>query len=250
MPVQMYLSTLSPNAPALAEKYSLGLELTQFCTAMNMDENFDVWDQSVRECMKSAEKFVLHAPFAELTPCAIDPLVKRVSLHRLKQAADLCARYGVRRMVVHSGFVPNVYFPVWYLDQGVPFFQELLSNLPDDFELLIENVLDPTPDLLFSLIERIDDPRARVCLDVGHAFCVSKVPLGDWLNALSPFIAHLHLHDNDSTFDAHLAPGCGKIGYPAFFDVLEETVPRATWTFECPDADRCIQKLVEFGKIG
>ncbi len=249
MSVQMYLSTLSPDAPALAEKHALGLELTQFCTAVNMDENFEFWSQSVLECMHSTSKFVLHAPFSELTPCAIDPLVRKVSLHRLKQAADLCARYGIRRMVVHSGFIPNVYFPVWYLDQGVPFFRELLSFLPDDFELLIENVLDPTPDLLASAIERINDPRARVCLDVGHAFCVSKVPLRDWVNALSPCIAHLHLHDNDSTFDQHLAPGNGKIGYPSFFDLLDENVPNASWTFECPDASGCIQKLLEFGKI-
>ena len=90
MPNQMYLSTLSPDAPALAEAHALGLELDQFCTAVNMDENFAFWDASVRSDIERAFEFVLHAPFAELTPCAIDPMIRDVSMRRLVQAGALC----------------------------------------------------------------------------------------------------------------------------------------------------------------
>ena len=152
-------------------------------------------------------------------------------------------------MVVHSGFMPRVYFPEWYLDQAAPFFRELLGTLPNDFELLIENVLDPEPKLLSDLIERIGDNRARVCLDVGHAFVTSEIPVRGWIDALAPMLRHLHLHDNDGTFDFHLPPGDGKIGFPELFDFLDERVPAATWTFECPDASGCIRKLVSFGLI-
>ena len=41
MPKQMYLATLSEDAPALAQKYALGLELDHFCTAVNMDREFE-----------------------------------------------------------------------------------------------------------------------------------------------------------------------------------------------------------------
>lgn len=249
MPNQMYLSTLSPDAPALAEAHALGLELDQFCTAVNMDGNFAFWDASVRSDMERASEFVLHAPFAELTPCAIDPMIRDVSMRRLVQAGALCLRYGIRRMVVHSGFMPRVYFPEWYLDQAAPFFRELLGTLPNDFELLIENVLDPEPKLLSDLIERIGDNRARVCLDVGHAFVASEIPVRGWIDALAPMLRHLHLHDNDGTFDFHLPPGDGKIGFPELFDFLDERVPAATWAFECPDASGCIRKLVSFGLI-
>lgn len=247
---KIYLSTLSPDAPALAEECGIGLELDHFCTAANMDEGFDAWDAAVRADMRHAERFVLHAPFAELTPCAIDPLIREVSMKRLKQAIALCRRYGVKRMVAHSGFLPRVYFPEWYLDQGAPFFRELLQTADADFELLIENVLEPDPALLGELIERIGDPRAKICLDVGHAFVSSEIPPREWIDRLAPWTRHLHLHDNDGSFDFHLPPGDGKIGYPELFGKLEECVPDATWTFECPDAIGCIRRLRAFGIVG
>ncbi len=231
----------------LAQKYALGLELDHFCTAANMDCDFERWDKAVRADMRYASHFVLHAPFAELTPCAIDPMIREVSLKRLRQAAKLCAYYGIHRMVVHSGFQPKVYFPEWYVDQAPTFFRELLRDLPSDFELLIENVLDPQPELLLNTVRAIDDPRARICLDVGHAFTASQEPPLHWIEVLSPVLSHLHLHDNDGSWDFHMPPGDGKIGFPALFDTLDARVPDATWTFECPDAAGCIRNLRSFG---
>lgn len=37
---QLYLSTIDPGAGALARKYGLGVEIADYCTAMNMDESF------------------------------------------------------------------------------------------------------------------------------------------------------------------------------------------------------------------
>ena len=229
MPNQMYLSTLSPDAPALAEECGLGMELDHFCTAANMDENFAEWDAAVRADMRHARRFVLHAPFAEIAPSAIDPLIREVSMKRLAQAIGLCRRYGVNRMVAHSGFLPRVYFPQWYVSQAAAFFRELLEKADDDFELLIENVLEPEPDMLGELIERIGDPRAKLCIDVGHAFVSSEISVPEWID--------------------RLAPGDGKIGYPELFAVLEAHAPDATWTFECPNVAACIENLRAFGII-
>ena len=110
MPNQMYLSTLSPDAPALAEECGLGMELDHFCTAANMDENFAEWDAAVRADMRHARRFVLHAPFAEIAPSAIDPLIREVSMKRLAQAIGLCRRYGVNRMVAIRAFCRGCIF--------------------------------------------------------------------------------------------------------------------------------------------
>ena len=36
---ELYLSTIDPRAGEIARKYGLGLEIAEFCTALNMDEN-------------------------------------------------------------------------------------------------------------------------------------------------------------------------------------------------------------------
>lgn len=68
---RVYLATIDPNAHILAGEYGLGLELSEFCTAYNMDEKFHEIQPSVEEKMKHTDRLVLHAPFNELFPCAI-----------------------------------------------------------------------------------------------------------------------------------------------------------------------------------
>ncbi len=249
MKEKFYLATISDDAATMAREHRLGLELDDFCTAMNMDTDFDRWDKRTRNFLTQSDRFILHAPFAELHPCAIDPLVRGVAMRRLTQAADLCARYGIDRMVIHSGFIPNVYFPVWFVEQGADFFRKFLSGMPENFRIMIENVLDPDPQPLLDLINAIDDPRAGICLDVGHANVVSKIPVSEWISVLAPKIAHFHVHDNDGSWDTHSIPGEGTLGFPGLFDRIFSAAPDATLTFECLDAKGCVSRLIADGVL-
>ena len=47
--MEFYLSTIDPNAHITARKYGLGLEVAEYCTAWNMDEQFSEVDPQVRE---------------------------------------------------------------------------------------------------------------------------------------------------------------------------------------------------------
>lgn len=246
---RLYLATISESAGALAQRHQLGLELDDFCTAMNFDTDFPRWDARTRDFLLRSDRFILHAPFAELSPCAIDPKVREVARFRLDQAARLCDRYGVRRMVVHSGFIPRVYFPEWFIGQSAGFFRDFLADRPADFSIMIENVLDPDPGVLMEMVGEIGDPRAGVCLDVGHAHVASEAPVEAWLDALAPRLTHLHVHDNDGSRDAHAVPGEGTIGFPAMFDRIFSAAPEATVTFECLDAEGCVRRLIADGLL-
>ena len=244
---RFYLATIADDAPEIARDNDLGLELDEFCMAANMDADFEHWDALAMRHASCADRLILHAPFAELSPCAIDPMVRAVAMRRLEQAASLCRRYGARGMVVHSGFIPNVYFPEWFVEQGAQFFREFLRAQPAGFRIMIENVLDPDPAPLSELVARIADPRAAICLDVGHAHASSRVPVAEWLHILGPQIAHLHVHDNDRSFDQHLLPGDGNIGFPALWtDILDLN---ATVTLECRDAAGCVHRLRAHGVL-
>ena len=114
--------------------------------------------------MAGLHRFWLHAPFAELCPCAIDPLVRQVTARRYRQAIALARDLGVRQLVIHGGFVPQVYFPEWYVEQSVLFWRELLAELPPDMTIALENVMEPEPRLLADIARQVDDPRLGLCL--------------------------------------------------------------------------------------
>lgn len=243
---RLYLATIAAGADETASRFGLGLEIDEFCTAANFDADFDRWDGAARAHLAHSDRFVFHAPFAELCPCAIDPMVRDVTMRRFRQTAALSRAYGIRRIVVHSGFIPHVYYPVWFVEQSAQFFRALLDAEPE-VAICVENVLDDDPAPLMDLADAVDDPRLGLCLDVGHANAVSKIPVRQWLKRLAPRLMHLHLHDNDGAADLHQIPGDGSLGFPGLMDEIEAAAPKATLTFECMDGAGCARRLAEYG---
>ena len=230
---RLYLSTTAEDAPALAREYDLGLEIAEYCTASHMDEDFPETDAAVRRRMKGVERFTFHAPFNELCPAAIDPLVRRLTQQRYRQAICLARSYGFRKIVIHSGFIPLVYYPSWFVAESVPFWREFLAQVPEDMTLCLENVMEPGPDMLLEIVARVDDPRFRLCLDVGHAATrVSGAAPIDWIGPYAPFLAHVHLHNNDGDWDLHQPLGEGVLDMAAILTQTERLCPEVTYTIE------------------
>ena len=122
-----------------------------------------------------------------------------------------------------------------------------LLDAEPEVAICVENVLDDDPASLMDLADAVDDPRLGLCLDVGHANAVSKIPVRQWLKRLAPRLMHLHLHDNDGAADLHQIPGDGSLGFPGLMDEIEAAAPEATLTFECMDGAGCARRLAEYG---
>ena len=234
----MYVSTIAEDARETALKYGLGLEIAEFCTASNMDGEFPKWDAIVREKLTGIPRCTMHAPFNELCPAAIEPRIYEVVRARYREAAALAQTYGARRMVVHSGYIPLVYHKGYFHERSVVFWRELLGDLQPDFTLLLENVLEDDPSLLVGIVREVNDPRFRLCLDIGHAnTIVSEIPIIEWIDACAPYLGHLHLHNNYRQYDNHNPPEDGLIDMTVAMARLLEAYPaEMTLTIESIEA--------------
>ena len=173
---KIYLATISEGCRDAAKQYGLGLECDTFCTAVNL-ENPEMIRQAEQQLDGFSHK-VLHAPFNELCPAAIEPEVVRITRMRYEQAWEMAQKLGIHRMVVHSGYIPLIYFPEWFTEKSIAFWKEFLKDKPEDCEILLENVLEGEPDMTASIVEAVDDPRLKLCLDIGHAN--SEVSISLW----------------------------------------------------------------------
>ena len=243
---RLYLSGMDGQAAALARRWGAGYEITAFCYAPMLDTPETA--RQVRRDMEGVDRFWFHAPFAELTPCAIDPLVRDVAERRLLQAAGQAADLGVTRMVCHGGFIPHVYYPEWYVEQSVLFWRRLLDKLPGNMTIALENVMEPSPETLVQIAAQVDDPRLGLCLDVGHAnTCVSDTPPLEWVAPMSPWLRHVHLHNNLGDTDLHQALGEGSIPMETVLDAVLRAAPEATFTIENQD---CLPSLIWLAERG
>ncbi len=240
---EFYISTIAPDGAEVARKYGLGLEIAEYCTAWNMDEKFPETDATLREKLMGIPKRVLHAPFNELFPCAIDPKARALAAERYKQAIDLAKKYGAEKVIIHGGYNPRIYYPVWYVEQSVLFWKDFLQET--DMPIVLENVLEETPDMLLDIVKGVADPRLRLCLDVGHVNAYSGIPVMDWLKAWVPYLSHFHIHNNDGSCDSHCALMQGTIPMKELLLTARELCPDATFSLEVMEAEPSVKWLEE-----
>lgn len=238
----VYLSTIDSNASALARRFGVGLEIAQYCTAWNMDEKFPETDAEVRKMLTGISQCVLHAPFNELFPCAIDPKARALAADRYRQAIALAKRYGATKVVIHGGFHPKIYYPIWYTEQSVLFWQEFLKDDPE-VTLVLENVLETDPAWLCDIVQGVNDPRLRMCLDIGHVNAYSPFSAMQWLERCAPFLSHFHIHNNDGSCDSHAPLLDGTIPMGDFLRTARTLCPDATFTLELIDASTSLEML-------
>ena len=244
---RLYVATIAEDCVQLAAEYGLGLEVDEFTTAENMDG--DAYIRVKRELeskLNVSDRYLLHAPFAELCPAAIDPLVAEAAWTRYQQAARIALEHGIKKMVVHSGYIRGIYYPEWYREKAAAFWRRFLSDKPEDFQLLVENVMDDEPFPLLESVELTADPRCRICLDIGHAAVHGRVPVTDFISSFAPYLAHVHLHDNDYSFDRHLPLGQGRLPFLKLLEAIEKTAA-PTYTLENMTAQQSVRWLLEQG---
>lgn len=226
---RLYLSGMDDTAPDLARENGLGFEVTRFSWAPMLDSTDSA--EIVRNQMRGIDRFWLHAPFAELSPCAIDPKVRQVTEERYRQTIDMAVALGIRHIVIHGGFIPMVYYPEWFVEQSVTFWCEFMQNVPQGVVIALENVMDPSPDMLVEVVRQVEHPQLGLCLDVGHAHTlISTTPPEEWITPMAPWLKHVHLHNNTGDRDLHLPLQEGTIDMAALLDALLET--DATFTIE------------------
>ena len=233
--LQVYLSTIGTDSGSVSKAWGLGLEIAQFCTAANIDENFDSKDFEVRQQIVSGQNVIFHAPFNELFPCAIDPKARELAAFRYRQAIDLALEYGASKIVIHGGYNPYIYYPVWYTEQSILFWRDFLQEDPK-IQIVLENVLEEESAYILDIVREVDHPDFRMCLDIGHVNAYASHSPVQWLQECAVWISHFHIHNNDGSWDSHNSLEHGTIPMEALLRQADSICPEATYTLEVIDA--------------
>ena len=193
-----YISTIDEKAQTLAAEHGLGIELAEYCTAWNMDVHFEETDDLVRKKLKGHGAPIFHAPFNELFPCAIDLKIREVARERYRQAFEVAAGYGVKKIVIHSGYNPRLYYPVWYTEQTIELLKLLIAEDTEDQKQLEachhRDVTDKTQNENDAC--RKGDPCCNLFLDVTVFHEGSFLVLSDEVSSVvvstigSPILSH------------------------------------------------------------
>ncbi len=211
---------------ALADSFGCMLEYNDFYDPLVLDDpavQAETID-SYRAWRRDFGGDTIHGAFLDVTIHSTDPRIRDVSMLRVRQSVEIAERMGVRGVVFHTGrlagFREPHYLENWQQVNGA-FFGEIAAQHPK-LQIYMENMFDEAPDILAGLAERLKDmPNFGVCLDYAHAM-LSPCPGREWVEALAPYIRHMHINDNDLRNDLHLAVGSGRIDWQEYSGLMRE----------------------------
>ena len=183
----------------------------------------------------------LHAPFWDLNLGTKNPMIKEATMKAFNYAYDVAKELECTEIVVHNGFIPNTSFYEGWVKNATAFWQEFFSDKDDSITMMIENQCEEDSEVLVREIDSVNDPRLKVCLDIGHANANSNMSVENWIVTLGDRIGYLHLHNNHGKKvgrpsymnDEHLGIDDGTINIERICSLLEEYCPNAIWNLEC-----------------
>jgi sugar phosphate isomerase/epimerase len=188
----------------------------------------------------------VHAPFMDLNPGALEPLVFAATRHRFAQSLNAAEALGARLVVFHPGYDPWKYGGqdhLW-LEQNQLFWPPLLDQAAQaGCRMALENIFEVRTDTLTALLDSIDSPLLGHCFDIGHWHLFAKVPLAEWFAALGSRLSHLHLHDNFGKHDEHLPVGEGRIDFASLFSLIATLPQQPTMTLEAHSQEALLRSL-------
>ncbi len=208
--------------------------------AISLDRLDKSWHQELASILeKEGSVHSIHLPFHDLQPGSIDDLVLKATRDRLQKSIQIASLYKPKFMIAHDYFIPlyNDFYPKW-LNRATQTWKQILDAWPDSKRppLYLENVREQDPGPISDLISEMSDLNVKFCLDLGHWFsygCGSQYEnLSIWLQTMSPFLAHLHLHDNEGVEDEHLGLGQGNIPWFELFSDLDFLELTPSFTLE------------------
>ena len=198
------------------------------------DPQSDVQLQRVKHFLKSNQlqnvietgaRFLLD-PHEKHAPTLLDPDPERVQIRIdfLKYCVDVGVELDSDCVSLWSGIKPSGSSFNSSLDQ-------LARNLSIVLEYAEDRGIDigfePEPGMLIDstgrferMIHLVDSPRLKMTMDIGHLFCLSEIPIANYIEKWQDYLVNIHIEDMQAGVHEHLMFGDGQIYFPPVIESL------------------------------
>lgn len=211
------------------------------------------YDEIDNDITKSYQvKLTVHSPLSDINLASHNQSIRKSSIEEVKKSMDRAVKWDAELVVVHPGSMPVMGRKIEkkIFQYNLESLRELASYAEDcGVYMCVEN-MPMIEGLLFQDLNELNlllkDIGAYMTLDVGHAhnsgFKAHDMPQ-------YPLIKHIHLSDNDGTWDQHNALGSGNINFSSFFKSLDDVKYDGIIVLEVKDASDVVKSLEYIKKM-
>lgn len=198
------------------------------------------WQQTFDRHRRFRDKYpgylAVHGPFIGVNYCHDDHLLRDAVKKRLDQTFDVVRQLEADRLILHSGFHSDVpKFEIYddWINLTAEFWRKEVTRYEQlGVQVVLENIVDATPDFLCRVHDKVDSPSLKLCLDTGHVNVWASSAMDTWINVLESRIHHVHVHNNNGRSDQHLSLDQGTLNLRENLCRISKVIPHADLSFE------------------
>lgn len=207
-----------------AETNNVGIEVKSFTSSHVFHSDWHgLLDMIKKQLQHFSGSKSLHGTF-DTGPFTWNRLTfKEIKDSHLK-CLTVATELGTKTLIVHSTYIPGL--TNWKYKDWLNFQIELWGCIASEAQkngitVAIENIVDERPSSLIDVIEAVNLPNLKVCIDFGHLNLIttSRTPL-EWIEDLKDHLYYTHIHNNNGRYDSHSSIDNGTINYNLVFKKL------------------------------
>lgn len=204
---------------ALAATQGVGLEIQSFAfpPLLNDDHSEKMLARYAEQLQDFKGTVSLHGPFMDMAPGSPDSMFLKITRERTAHAFQMAKRLNVKTVLFHANFIATIHnddYREGWTKRMVEFYKPVAQEAENmGLRVVLENMWEFDPSIIRRVLEEVDSPALRACLDVGHSQLFSHLQLEDWLQDMNGWIAYLHINNNYGEVDEHLALDDGILEY-------------------------------------
>ncbi|MDI6724233.1 MAG: sugar phosphate isomerase/epimerase [Methanobacterium sp.] len=191
-------------------------------------------------------KTSVHAPLSDINLASSNHSIRKASVEEIKNSMDLAVKIDAQVVVVHPGHMAFLArkFKEQIMNNTLNSLKECSEYAEDmGIKMCVENMPDMEGMICKDLEELnniIKEINAYMTLDVGHAHNMG-ISVEDMLNYDN--LEHIHLSDNDGSFDNHDAIGSESIDFESLFNGLNKIKFDGICVIEVKKQDEILKSL-------
>lgn len=245
------LRTLKQNLPRI-EELGMNVEIRLTDADFNREVSVRDLEELERDLRGRKMSAFCHLPFHGLNLSCPDSRVMEYSREVIKEGLEIGTILGCKVAILHTGFSSQVrphQLRPWK-ERFISSMKELVTIAEDEEVVLaIENAYEPDADFLLEVLQAVDSPWLRCCVDLGHAACYSRMAPEEWIRTFKDHLISLDFHDNEGLEDEHNTCGTGVVGYDVVLEALKEIDATVNVTLEVneEDIEASLDNLKELG---
>src|SRR5262249_22888100 len=167
---------------ALAQEKGVGLEIQAFAYPETLDGDWEGLVSTYRQAVTDLPgEVTMHGPFLDMASGTSDPLIRNVVRRRVSHAMEIASMLEVRTIVFHAKFIASIgtdFYRLEWTEREIFFWGEMADRAEElGLTLALENMWEHSPNLIGDVLQQVNSPSLRACLDVGHAILFSELGL-------------------------------------------------------------------------